>query len=898
MEKREYPFDFSVIMAVYNVELFLRESIDSLIGQDYGFERIQLILVDDGSKDGSGAICDAYQAQYPQNIIVVHKENGGVASARNEGLHHASGRYLNFMDSDDKFSPDTFRKVKAFFDEHEEKVDVVTIPLHFFDAAQGEHWQNVKFKKGTRCIDLHVDYQSPVSFVNASFFAQRVKDRIWFDPQLCCGEDMKVLLMILSEKMKLGVVSGCKYLYRRRSAGEESLIQSSKKKRSWYIEYFEHLIDDAVRFYREKFGYIPAFVQYMLLGDLQWRFSEVYDMTGILSEQEIEAYKERLYRVLRYFDDQYFMEIPRLFLEYKTFMLSKKHGRPAQISMGEDDAAIHFGNTVVSSIQKMYTLVEFARIEHDRLILEGQMRLCGVDEDEPLEVYLLVNGEKVACMPSKRQSLNEYRLGELLYRGVSFRGEVKLDRSVRWYKIELALRMRGTEMVKKGLRFGKFVPDSVSFRYSGWYRDGWLLRATTKGIHVEQCSRMRRIKRKCLFYKELFQRNGLGDRKAIAARIARDVLHVFKRRPIWLVSDRVMSAGDNGEVFFRYLQQNARKSIYPVFVLGAQSPDMARMKAIGPVVKAQSFTHKILHLLCDVNISSHADDFTINPFFGHDEAYKDLLADVRFVFLQHGIIYNDASRYFNRYRINASGFVTSTPREQASIQGENYGYEDEQIWLTGLPRYDRLEDNRQKIISIMPTWRAYLVTADEQTGVRRLRPGFENSSYYTLYQELLSNEALSSVARKYGYRIRLICHPNMQATAAYFTCEAPMEIERQAQSYQQIFEQTDLLVTDYSSAAFDFSYLRKPVVYFQADKDEFYSGRHTVSKGYFEYERDALGEVEYTVDDLAARVIEYMKTDCALKAQYRERIDAFYAYRDRNNCERVYKKILGLKDVK
>ena len=87
-----FPFEFSVIMAVYNVEPFLKEAVDSLIAQDFGFEKIQLIMVDDGSTDGSGAICDEYAAQYPENVVVIHKENGGVSSARNTGLQYATGR--------------------------------------------------------------------------------------------------------------------------------------------------------------------------------------------------------------------------------------------------------------------------------------------------------------------------------------------------------------------------------------------------------------------------------------------------------------------------------------------------------------------------------------------------------------------------------------------------------------------------------------------------------------------------------------------------------------------------------------------------------------------------------------------------------------------------------------
>ena len=74
-------FEFSVIMAVYNTEEFLRDALESLEHQTYGFEKIQIILVDDGSKDTSGKICDEYAAKYPGNVIALHKPNGGQSSA-------------------------------------------------------------------------------------------------------------------------------------------------------------------------------------------------------------------------------------------------------------------------------------------------------------------------------------------------------------------------------------------------------------------------------------------------------------------------------------------------------------------------------------------------------------------------------------------------------------------------------------------------------------------------------------------------------------------------------------------------------------------------------------------------------------------------------------------------
>ena len=111
-----YSFKFSVITAVYNVASYLSEAIESILCQDIGFkDSVELILVDDGSTDSSGEICDHYQALYPDNIKVLHQPNGGAASARNAGIALASGRYLNFLDGDDKLSPGTLSAVYHFF---------------------------------------------------------------------------------------------------------------------------------------------------------------------------------------------------------------------------------------------------------------------------------------------------------------------------------------------------------------------------------------------------------------------------------------------------------------------------------------------------------------------------------------------------------------------------------------------------------------------------------------------------------------------------------------------------------------------------------------------------------------------------------------------------------------
>lgn len=95
----------SVIIPVYNVENYLRHCLDSVLTQTY--RNLEIILVDDGSKDASGMICDEYAAK-DSRIKCVHQENAGVSRARNRGLEMASGDYYHFLDSDDFIEPDTY----------------------------------------------------------------------------------------------------------------------------------------------------------------------------------------------------------------------------------------------------------------------------------------------------------------------------------------------------------------------------------------------------------------------------------------------------------------------------------------------------------------------------------------------------------------------------------------------------------------------------------------------------------------------------------------------------------------------------------------------------------------------------------------------------------------------
>lgn len=146
----------SVIVPIYNTEPYLKKCIDSIIGQTY--RNLEIILVDDGATDGSGEICDVYQ-KTDKRVKVIHKQNGGLSSARNSGLEIAKGEYIGFVDSDDYVAADMYESlITCMYDE----VDIVTCgscqvyPSNVRKPKRKKHCahKNIKYSTGEMIEEL------------------------------------------------------------------------------------------------------------------------------------------------------------------------------------------------------------------------------------------------------------------------------------------------------------------------------------------------------------------------------------------------------------------------------------------------------------------------------------------------------------------------------------------------------------------------------------------------------------------------------------------------------------------------------------------------------------------------------------------------------------------------
>jgi len=883
----DYKYKFSIVTAVYNVELFVAETIESLIGQDIGFENIQLILVDDGSPDKSGEICDSYAKKY-SNIKVIHKENGGVSSARNEGLRHIEGKYVNFLDSDDLLSKNTLSKVWKLFEGSPDKTDVVAIPIELFDGQRGGHPLNYKFGKGTRIVDLKdewdcIQLSAACAFVRSS----AIKDLI-FDSRLAFAEDAKFMQLVLAQKQTIGLEADSLYLYRKRLTGALSALENAANNPKWYTTTLEYFSKDLINIFNEKYSNVPKFAQFAIMYDMQWRVKKADVSTGVLTPKEEEEYLKAISDVLSFIDEDIIMAQKNIFREHKIQALRLKYGREPEKSVKKDDIAFSFTEQNIFRISKCLVSMEFINVSNNTLEIEGVAAIYSLPFKN-FDFFVMANGKKYPCIPVERKKI-VVSLGSEILTHKGFKVTIPLEKNNN-YSISFGACVDGADTIFKKLSAHRFAPVNNNLNNSYCKRENWIIATNKNTLKILPYSFIRHFVKELKFVYTLL-RSGLPQyRAAFFYRFLYRVTKVFKRKPVWLISDRPNRAGDNGEAFFRYMRKT-HPEIDTKFVISKNSQDYSTMKKVGPVLEPQSVKHKLNLLISDYIISSQGEDEHFNPFKNQYNGVRDILNMVPFIFIQHGIIKNDLSNWLNKYNKNIKGFVTTAKGEYNSILEYPYYYTEKEVWLTGIPRLDRLYDEPKNEITLMPTWRKYLTRGrDPVLDKWMLISDFKESTFFKFYNSLINDEKLLECAKKHGYKINVLFHPNLRPAVEYFDKNNLVNLISEDIPYRDIYARSNLVLTDYSSAAFDFAYLRKPIIYTHFDYDDFFGGSHTISTGYFDDVRDGLGEVEYDLDGTVNRIIEYMENGCQLKDKYRQRMDSFFAFDDKNNCQRLYEKL-------
>ena len=207
----------SVIIPIYNVEKYLEKSIDSVINQTY--KNIEIILVDDGSKDNSGKICDKY-INIDNRIKVIHKENGGLSDARNKGIEIATGKYISFIDSDDFVKEDYIKYLYNLIKKYNTQISICAYSILMENGKKidcGEKYEE-KLLTTEECFERMLCEDGFTVSANAKMYdIELFKDVRYPKGRLCEDNGTTYKLIDKVDKIAYGNISNYYYLKRNGS---------------------------------------------------------------------------------------------------------------------------------------------------------------------------------------------------------------------------------------------------------------------------------------------------------------------------------------------------------------------------------------------------------------------------------------------------------------------------------------------------------------------------------------------------------------------------------------------------------------------------------------------------------------------------------------------------------
>lgn len=231
--------EISIIVPVYNVEKYLKRCVDSILAQT--FSDFELILVDDGSEDNSGKICDEFQ-KADSRIKVIHKENGGLSSARNAGIEASTCDYIGFVDSDDFVAIDMYETLYGLITEN--NADVARIGWHEVetDEAQPKKGKGeLRIFEGEKIIESFFDLK--IESVCVGLYAKKVIGESRF-PVGKTSEDIPFNFEIFSKAEKFAYMPCQKYFYFNNPVSISNGKMDEKKMN--YVYFREEIADNPI----------------------------------------------------------------------------------------------------------------------------------------------------------------------------------------------------------------------------------------------------------------------------------------------------------------------------------------------------------------------------------------------------------------------------------------------------------------------------------------------------------------------------------------------------------------------------------------------------------------------------------------------------------------------------
>jgi len=360
------------------------------------------------------------------------------------------------------------------------------------------------------------------------------------------------------------------------------------------------------------------------------------------------------------------------------------------------------------------------------------------------------------------------------------------------------------------------------------------------------------------------------------------------QRP-WLIGERRgLSAEDTGFVFFEFCRQHfPDKPIY--FVTKPNTASFRKASKLGNVLAYGSFELVSKLLIAETIVYS---DCGKDLYHHWHEVVPFLPTDLTGCFLQHGVIgLHNMGNFYSKHQMNLRNevvdmFVASSKKEKSLIV-DKMGFDQEQVFVTGLSRFDSLVNNntRTREILVMPTWRLWLR--------KKERIDVTQSTFFSTYQKLLDNATFHQLLNKYDLTLTFCSHFALSETCRNFESSHPRIdiINTNECTLSDLVKRCAVLITDYSSVGFDFGFQGKPVLYYQFDAMKFSLSR---GKPLLNLNDDLLGPVCENESDLLSELTTLCEDQLRTPTKYKKRAEQFFEHTDNQSCSRIYHSITDI----
>ena len=387
--------------------------------------------------------------------------------------------------------------------------------------------------------------------------------------------------------------------------------------------------------------------------------------------------------------------------------------------------------------------------------------------------------------------------------------------------------------------------------------------------------------------------SGLGFRlkERLALLIYRLTRRSLRKKNIFIVYEKFCSmAQDNGFYFFRYCMENDMEKVMGrriFYVIDKKQNDYRKLEPYKDhVIQFMSLKHMVYVLAARLLISSDSKRHAYAWRATESVIRRRVIKEKKSVFLQHGVFGLKRSDEFRRGTGGGTNlFIASNEMEKGFI-ADDMGYKPDQIAVTGLARWDVLEDKSagmdQKHILVMPTWRKWLEETTDEI--------FLESEYYLKYMELINSDKLADYLECNGLWMDFYIHPKFNEQMKQFSASSDRVrlIPFGTEPLNELMMECKLLITDYSSVCWDVYYMGKPVIFYQFDLAKY----NEAQGSYMNLEKDLFGDRTETQEELLALLKEAASDDFKLKPRYAEMREAMYAYIDHNNSKRTCEEIM------